>query len=577
MNLSGCWVYGLCDRVAVRGREGKISVLGGLKKTPHGTWLEDKGLSLAELGKKAVVNWPAEEPWESQDLEFQIVSCRIVKDGRNYECPYSVQRSGRNNKWQIEPIGAWIIRHRREICAYNPSVLDAFDSGSVAYTLCKSDKGLVGPWRVLGHQGEKALVPFDSKFGVYRFPDEFLVPEMIVEIDGADYLLSHPDPDLGEILDIASPPELTAWLVEELRSVAPDILTSFDNAVPKWRNDLVTKIEGLSDRHKRELYRSRWKRVEPIVDTIAFGSETFEEILDTNTTLQALLQTNIRHRLEELALPSPAVPARKSSLPAPTDIDQPDITEELRILSHALTRWVGPVPDKWVRTFYLAFTGCPWLLAPDIGWAKACQEALGPQSRLDFFSVSPDWLSFADLWKAGFKTVWEQAHANEAIIYIVALEGIERTFNPDWLRPLCLMRGGLLDRLSGFSDQPWPVNLRIFYIPRAVDGVFPNSILEVCGALPRELKLDAQTEYTEAPVAHLTAIHSLLRHHPSGKVATPVLPVSEFHCCKSQDIDRVAALSVALGDEVERATRLAQKVRLEWPATYVEGGLNGTN
>lgn len=577
MNLSGRWVYGLCERVAMKGREGKISVLGGLKKTAHGGWIEDQNLPLAELGTRAVISWPAEEPWESQDLEFQIVGCRVVKDGRNYERQYSVQCNGRTQRWEIKPIGAWIIRSRREICAYNPSVLDPFDSGSVAYTLCKSDKGLVGPWRVLGSQGEKSLVPLDSKFGVYRFPDEFLVPQMIVDIDGSDYLLSHPDPDLGEILDIASPPELTNWLVEELGSVAPDILTSFDSAVPKWRNDLVAKIEVLSDRHKRELYRSRWKRIEPIVDTISFGSETFEEILDTNTTLQALLQTNIRHRLEELALPNHTVPAQKPSLPAPANIEQPDITEELRILAQALTRWVGPVPDKWVRTFYLAFTACPWLLAPDIGWAKACQEALGPKSRLDFFSVSPDWLSFADLWKAGFKTVWEQAHANEAIIYIVALEGVERTFNPDWLRPLCLMRGGLLDHLSGFSDQPWPVNLRLFCFPRAVDGAVPKSILEVCGALPRELKLGAQTEYAEAPVTHLTAIHTLLRHHPSCKHATPVLPMSEFHCCKSRDIDRVAALSVVLGDDVERATRLAQKVRIEWPVTYVEGGLNGTN
>lgn len=454
-----------------------------------------------DLGPSSLVEWSTKESIEAFPMGTLV---HFVVGERTSD--YGV--IGDTAPWysalaEVGRLGALIVPTPENFWTKSDRRVPYQDPGLTVY--CAANGTLTGPWQVVPDTSGGTLAPLSQDGTVEEILVENLEPDMIVEIENQEYLLPCRTVPISRMVDVRASQELTEWLISSLSSVSGEVVERLDESHPQWRSDLENSINSLSDPGERAVFLARWQRVEPIIEALGRQNDTFQRLLNDNPTLQGLLQTNLRHALDqarsdilskaeaetaellaaqtevltrlrdevlrlearahalEQAKPLPAVIETKSQIgdrrsSVPT-------TFHLALAARMLTR-ISEVTGADAETFHLASLACRCLLVPSCAWVKAYFETFSPGSaNLTNLVASPMWLSLEDVWRGGLATAWEQALENPERIYLVQFTNFNCSMVDYWAPLLLLSSADLSTQLTGMSPAAWPNNLRTFWSP----------------------------------------------------------------------------------------------------------------
>jgi len=373
-------------------------------------------------------------------------------------------------------------------------------------------ESLVGPWGLVPRGESFELVPSSPDGIVWEHLVEDIRHTAIVELKKREYVLPLDPQNAIRYLDSKVANELTDWFIEQLSRRLPAVFAHLESEHPSWRAEFACVVLDYGDPTTRQLYQQRWQKAEQILDALVTQYHKFEELVNSNETLQDLLRMNVQHRLEELESKAFDKAEREAQLCLEREREElrqlrKDIAQAKRDLGSAqsvsikplaqkaarvargdagdqrhfcqrvlgpnLSRWVHNQTDQYVETLHLAALCARNILVPDFAWSRGFSDAFVPdQVVYEQFAATPAWIAPRDLWDAGLSDIWNQSLANPKKLFIGHIADINSSFVQYWALPYLLAGTGVSSRLAGMSGSGWPENLRLFWSPIEDDSIF---------------------------------------------------------------------------------------------------------
>lgn len=608
-DLSGRHFLGTIKSLPTAGAPGRILAHYELSRNVStGSWRLDDGDGFKDLGPSSLAEWAPEDG--SSEVPVGTLVHFVVGDRTSDYGIISDTAPWYTVRLQVERLGALIISTPENFWTESERHVPYRDSKLTFY--CAANGTLTGPWQVKPDTDGGVLVPLSPDGTVKEILIEDLEPDMIVEIEGQEYLLPCSTVPVARMVDVRASQELTEWLISTLSSLSSEVIERMDESHPRWRSDLENSVNTLSDPQERATFLARWQRVEPIVEALSYQNEIFQRLLNENPTLSGLLKTNLRHALDqarsdifrqaeaeaaelleaeraELARLQEEVrqiEARAHSLkdnPASTTIRMTSETGNAnvsvstgfhQVLAAKMLTRIPEIAANDAATFHLASLTCRCLIVPSCAWSKSYFETFSPDSA-DFtnLAASPTWLTFEDVWRGGFSTPWQHALGNPDRVYLVHFTHFNHSMFDCWAPALLLSSADLATQLPGLSTAAWPSNLRTFWSPAPSPGLFPSS-MDLVGAfaavIPASDGLSSTTTFDkpESPrIDEVSGPHWLscvpAVQNAKGGPAPTTRVLREFARRATDDIGRLvqAGNSLSLPMDVDQATR----IRIQWP------------
>lgn len=443
----------------------------------------------------------------------------------------------------LERIGYEIRLMPENFWTKSSRVIDSEDPFAEYYL--QVSESLVGPWGLVPRGESFELVPVSPDGLVWEHLVENIRHTAIVEVDNKEYVLPLDPQRAIRYLDSKVANELTDWFIEQLSSRLLAVFAHLETEHPSWRSEFGSVVLDYGDPNTRQIYQQRWEKAEHILDAFVTQYHKFEELVNSNNTLQDLLRMNVQHRLEELesqafeqaereaqlclerereelrqlrkdiaqakrdlgSVQSASLkpPAQKLANVALGDVgDQRNFCE--RVLGPNLSRWVHNQTDQYVETLHLAALCTRNILVPDFAWSRGFYDAFVPdQVVYEQFAATPAWIAPRDLWDAGLSDIWNQSLANPKKLFIGHIADINSSFVQYWALPYLLAGTGVSSRLAGMSDSGWPENLRLFWSPIEENSIF---------RLPEHLK----RAFSAACPFSIPADHAITRTEPDSSL-----------------------------------------------------------
>lgn len=289
------WYLGYCTQSPDGARIGRIVPLASLRKNAEGKLVEDSTDLSEEFGPSGFVFWPQSPP-PSQDFGNAVVRFRCVPapehgDPNTARDWMRVQRSG--NAWEVYRVGFRLVDQGPDLqWQQEPRWIGGSFEGEYLFVRDRAQSVIIGPWRVgrelPGRAGARELIPHPHANKVFSYPVRSLKPDSLfmeyVDAFGRDRplecLLYPPEESTGSPVDLATPKQLAKWLIERVVSAAPQFVTQLDREVQGWRGRVREEIEGYGEA-ERQIFRSRWERIEAILDDLTFESDAANQLLQS--------------------------------------------------------------------------------------------------------------------------------------------------------------------------------------------------------------------------------------------------------------------------------------------------------
>jgi len=329
------WVLGYCLSCPDgEGRHGKIQVLATLKKNVDGKYVADQSGKddLEEIfGPGGKVFWPL---WLAvpENLKDCIVRFRC-EQGREYGTSdlsrdWMIVSQDRNSLGQVKRFeGYRLVDHNADVqWRSEPRWIRSEVPGDRLFLRNRLGTRLVGPWRVgdeiRDRPGYRDLNPDLIPPKVYKFPITSFPPDCWFHhhapTQGGEsvfaYLMYHPDPSLGEVVDLATSKQLADWLVDRVVEGVPRLVERLDAEEPGWRKGIRKELESRVG-EDRQISSMRWNNFESILEHLQRDAEQVSRVLE-HPRYKAIIEEGLTAEVEalkEARLPKIEAEARASA------------------------------------------------------------------------------------------------------------------------------------------------------------------------------------------------------------------------------------------------------------------------
>ncbi len=368
---------------------------------------------------------------------------------------------------------------------------------------------------------------------------------------------------------------------EEAGKRASEAMTTVDevekhlDALKKTRDQLEIDILQLKENNDREE-----SRISAIVDSAHHKlTEGRQELLAELSLLGPLLQSYPSGNGSTTVQSTRTVASTSSCVERfqceGEAIDEPAFSRHW--LPQSLHNHGCEIRDSHSELFHALVVACPLIAVPHLGWAAGYCEAMGVSAEMTPISVEPDYLSFRDIDNGPIGRAWRRAIENPDRLFLITLDGIDRSPSHAWFRPWINIVAGWSTTLPSDDDLTWPDNVRLFVTEEKS---------EACFALPDDLRkwiVEFRSESEGGTMASAITVKNrgylpleVWRHDASRSW-------NDEHdaLCKEIELDlcnkfapmrrrlanRLYSVLVRLGRENDRIPRAIQWLLREWTST----------
>jgi hypothetical protein len=370
----------------------------------------------------------------------------------------------------------------------------------------RDDDILAGPWTV---DARDNLV---ATHGDYVYEWTWSATWNHLDFVDRTFLLEEPPERLASFYDFMGPEHLAGWLQQKLTEAGPDV-------VEQYKQFSGFCLAALSS----PLDVSRWGRLQTLV----------------NKTLPAGVAST---REKQMA---PAQVTRSGS-------------------QHVA--WEGPDQEpQTLQMLQLGTLACRHLLVPSPLHSQIWCEGMGEQCEYHLITPSVAWLSLRDAWPE-WEWAWNLAHTHSNRLYVVHVEQANLSLLQHWAKPLLNIAHGLTSQLLGFSELPWPANLRVHWSLTSQPEGFPVApqLRSAFAAIAAGAPLPPSRRPMDKEFPFLSESDVLALAEDSVPNSLENTPLGDYSRAAAQELRRLGHLL----DRYQLDPRLARQIRLELPGQY---------
>lgn len=267
--------FGQLTKISLSGY-GRITVLARLRREGD-HWVQEESFNVAEkIGRTSKVS--LQRPISTLGLadrmlvRFDIAPNPQPVDGLNNDTFIVADRLYSLSP-AIERFGAFVVKEEEANWRREPRWIKGVPDDAIVYIYSRTEKALIGPWRVQGKEQCYSLWPKDGVDLVYRYPRSKIDPLSFVQLresSGArECIIAEPPQAIAEPVDLAGSIQRANWLLEQLPRASGALaqaLRQLDEQLPDWKNQLRSHFKQFADETERKIARNRWERAEEILN-----------------------------------------------------------------------------------------------------------------------------------------------------------------------------------------------------------------------------------------------------------------------------------------------------------------------
>lgn len=226
-------------------------------------------------------------------------------------------------------------------------------------------------------------------------------------------------------------------------------------------------------------------------------------------------------------------------------------------LEHLEVAPIAPSP-----LMILGTAACRCLLVPSLSHSIALSQVFASNTELYIITPSVVWLGLRDAWPE-LEWVWNYAHAHPDHLVLLHIEHANLTLLHHWAKPLFNAAHGLCSSLPGYSDLPWPANLRTHWSLSSSPEAFPvaNHLRGAFGALPLDLAAPNFDAPSEADPGFPLALLEPVEAGPSRPSESDL---GDFGRAAASEVGAIQSLAPRYGLNAE----VGPQIRLKNPQSY---------